>query len=531
MTRSKIHDVLIIGSGAAGLGAALALPKDFDVAVVSKGRLAQGATNWAQGGIASVLADDDSFDLHEADTVTAGAGLCHRDTVRFVVERAPGVIAQLEAYGIALTKEEADGALHYHLAREGGHSRRRVVHAADATGRAVQTCLQQELARRTNITIYENRLAVDLILSADSAGKPNASRCVGVWMLDRNGGELAPLLGRTTILATGGASKVFLHATNPENATGDGIAMAWRSGCRVANMEFTQFHPTCLHHPGAKTFLITEAMRGEGARLVLPDGTRFMPSYHPLAELAPRDVVSRAIHHEMSNQGIECVYLDIRHKPAEFIREHFPTIYAHCLTLGIDIAKDRIPVVPAAHYTCGGIVTDHAARTDIDGLYAAGECAFTGLHGANRMASNSLLECLVFGQAAAQDIASGLDRGRDGSIQAPPLVGQDTAEGSLILEWTDTVRRLMWRYAGIVRTVDGLNQAARELAPLAEAVERAAATARLTPELIELRNLTVIADLIIRSALSRRESRGLHYILDYPEPDGAKKPQDTILAP
>jgi L-aspartate oxidase len=350
-------------------------------------------------------------------------------------------------------------------------------------------------------------------------------------MLAPNGGELTPLLGHTTILATGGASKVYLHATNPESATGDGIAIAWRAGCRVANMEFTQFHPTCLHHPGAKTFLITEAMRGEGARLVLPDGTRFMPSYHPLAELAPRDVVSRAIHHEMSAQGIDCVYLDIRHKPAEFIREHFPTIHAHCLTLGIDITKDRIPVVPAAHYTCGGIVTDHAARTDIAGLYAVGECAFTGLHGANRMASNSLLECLVFGQAAAQDIATRIDRGHDGGMRTPPPSGQDTAEKSLILEWTDTVRRLMWRFAGIVRTVDGLDQAARELASLGEAVEGAAATARLTPELIELRNLTVIADLIIRSALSRRESRGLHYILDHPEPNGATTPHDTVLAP
>lgn len=532
MSQSKIHDVLIIGSGAAGLGAALALPKNLDVAVVSKGHLAQGATNWAQGGIASVLADDDSFDLHEKDTIIAGAGLCHRDTVRFVVERAPAVIAQLESYGIELTKEEADGALRYHLAREGGHSRRRVVHAADATGRAVQACLEQELARRANITVYENRLAVDLILSGDSATAPNATRCAGVWILDPSSGELAPVLARITILATGGASKVYLHATNPESATGDGIAMGWRAGCRIANMEFTQFHPTCLHHPGTTPFLITEAMRGEGAQLVLPDGNRFMTSYHPLAELAPRDVVSRAIHNEMSAQGIDCVYLDIRHKPADFIRAHFPTIYAHCLTLGIDITTDRIPVVPAAHYTCGGIVTDHAARTDIDALYAVGECAFTGLHGANRMASNSLLECLVFGQAAAQDIAARLDGNRDEGIQAPLLAGEDAAaERALILEWTDMVRHLMWRFAGIVRTADGLQQAARELAPLAEAVEQAAATTRLTPELIELRNLTVIAGLIIRSALSRRESRGLHYILDYPESDSTAPAKDTILAP
>jgi L-aspartate oxidase len=297
-------------------------------------------------------------------------------------------------------------------------------------------------------------------------------------------------------------------------------------------MEFTQFHPTCLHHPGSKTFLITEAMRGEGARLVLPDGTRFMTSYHPLAELAPRDVVSRAIHHEMSAQDVECVYLDIRHKPAEFIRAHFPTIHAHLLTLGLDITKDRIPVVPAAHYTCGGIVTDHAARSDIDGLYAVGECAFTGLHGANRMASNSLLECLVFGQAAADDIAARLDRARDGAIApAPPVGDGSVADNMLILEWTDTVRRLMWRFAGIVRSTEGLEQAARELAPLAEAVEQAAATTRPTPELVQLRNLAVIAGLVIRSALARRESRGLHYVLDYPAPDDAAPPRDTILTP
>jgi L-aspartate oxidase len=524
MTHSKIHDVLIIGSGAAGLGAALALPADYDVAIVSKGRLSQGATNRAQGGIATVLADDDSFDLHEEDTIVAGAGLCHRDTVRFVVERAPAVIEELERYGIQLTKEEVDGAQQYHLGREGGHSRRRIVHAADATGRAVQTCLQDELARRNNIAVYENRIAVDLITN----GAGGEQRCIGVQTVGIDGAEPSPLFGRVVILATGGASKVYLHATNPEGATGDGIAMAWRAGCRVANMEFTQFHPTCLHHPGSTPFLITEAMRGEGARLVLPDGTRFMPSYHPLAELAPRDVVSRAIHHEMTVHGLDCVYLDIRHKPAEFVREHFPTIYAHCLTLGIDITRDRIPVVPAAHYTCGGIVTDLAAHTDIAGLYAIGECAFTGLHGANRMASNSLLECLVFAHAAAEHIVARLDRTKRFDLPASEQgsVGAFT-EPALIQEWANTIRRLMWRYAGIVRTIEGLDQARRELEPLADAVERAMATSRPVPGLIELRNLACVADLIIRSALSRHESRGLHYILDYPEP--AATPVDTVL--
>jgi L-aspartate oxidase len=525
MTDSKIHDVLIIGSGAAGLGTALALPAGYDVAVVSKGRLSQGATNWAQGGIASVLADDDSFDLHEEDTIVAGAGLCHRDTVRFVVERAPAVIEQLERYGIALTKEEVDGAQQYHLGREGGHSRRRIVHAADATGRAVQTCLQEELARRSNIAVYENRVAIDLILSEGSE-----RRCIGVRTLDAAGSEPSALFGRVVVLATGGASKVYLHATNPEGATGDGIAMAWRAGCRVANMEFTQFHPTCLHHPGSTPFLITEAMRGESARLVLPDGTRFMGSYHPLAELAPRDVVARAIHHEMTVHGLDCVYLDIRHKPAAFVIEHFPTIHAHCLTLGIDITRDLIPVVPAAHYTCGGIMTDLAARTDITGLYAVGECAFTGLHGANRMASNSLLECLVFAQAAVDDIQARLDRKADVVMPAAGSPGVNAvAQPALIQEWALTVRRIMWRYAGIVRTMEGLNQARREIVALDEAVRRAVAASRLTPDLVELRNLVDIAMLVTRSALSRHESRGLHYILDYPQP--IEPTSDTVLTP
>lgn len=526
MTDPKIHDVLIIGSGAAGLGTALALPADYDVAVVSKGRLSQGATNWAQGGIASVLADDDSFDLHEEDTMVAGAGLCHRDTVRFVVERAPAVIEQLERYGIELTKEEVDGAPQYHLGREGGHSRRRIVHAADATGRAVQTCLQEELARRRNIAIHENRVAVDLI----TTGEGSARRCIGVRTLDAVGGEQSSLYGRVVALATGGASKVYLHATNPEGATGDGIAMAWRAGCRVANMEFTQFHPTCLHHPGATPFLITEAMRGEGAHLVLPDGTRFMSSYHPLADLAPRDVVSRAIHHEMTVHGLDCVYLDIRHKPAAFVIAHFPTIHAHCLTLGIDITRDLIPVVPAAHYTCGGIMTDLAARTDIAGLYAVGECAFTGLHGANRMASNSLLECLVFAQAAVDDIRGRLDGASTVPEPATPVPGvHAVAQPGLIQDWAATVRRTMWRYAGIVRTMDGLEQARHDIAALDEAVQRAVAASRLTPDLVELRNLVCLADLIIRSALSRHESRGLHYILDYPQ--AVEPAEDTVLTP
>jgi len=526
------YDVLIIGSGAGGLGAALALPSHLSVAVVSKGCLAQGATNWAQGGIASVLGADDSFDLHIEDTLVAGAGLCHADAVRFVVERAPAVIERLGRYGIQLT--EGDGTLpggwHYHLTREGGHSRRRIVHAADSTGRAVQLCLQQELARRDNIVAIENSLAIDLIVDRHAVGGP---RCVGAWLLDSTTGRAAPVLARSVILATGGASSVYLHATNPDGATGDGIAMAWRVGCRVANMEFVQFHPTCLYRPGDKPFLITEAMRGEGAQLKTPDtGERFMVDRHPLAELAPRDIVARAIHHEMASRGLTHVDLDISHQPAAFIEEHFPTIAAHCRSIGIDIARRPIPVVPAAHYTCGGIVTDLDARSDLAGLYAVGECAFSGLHGANRMASNSLLECLVFADAAAADIARRFDPAfvpLVPAFDAPP--GGNAAPPPIedVADWIGAIRCLMWDAAGIVRSVEGMTAAQLVLAPFAQNARVAMLASRPRADVIEAGNLAAIAEMVLRSALLRRESRGGHYVVDYPALDSSRPPADTVI--
>ncbi|HEY4135176.1 MAG TPA: L-aspartate oxidase [Alphaproteobacteria bacterium] len=531
------YDVLIIGSGAGGLGAALALPSHLSVAVVSKGRLAQGATNWAQGGIATVLGADDSFDLHVEDTLAAGAGLCHPDAVRFVVERAPAVIDRLASYGIELTEDETTlpNGLHYHLTREGGHSRRRIVHAADATGRAVQLCLQEELARRGNVATLENTVALDLIVDRHAPGGP---RCVGAWLLDRDSGRVVPALARTVVLASGGASSVYLHATNPEGATGDGIAMAWRAGCRVANMEFVQFHPTCLYHPGGKPFLITEAMRGEGGQLRLrgatrANDTRFMVGQHPLAELAPRDIVARAIHHEMAAHGLTHVDLDISHKPATFIEEHFPTIAAHCRAIGLDIAREPIPVVPAAHYTCGGIVTDLAARSDLAGLYAVGECAFSGLHGANRMASNSLLECLVFADAAAQDIVARFDAAFVPLVpvgEAPPGGNAAPPSAETIAAWTETIRRVMWDEAGIVRSVEGMQAAQRELAPVAQAARVAALASRPQPALIEAGNLAAIAEMVLRSALLRRESRGGHYVVDFPALDATRPPTDTVIS-
>ena len=527
------YDVLIIGSGAGGLGAALALPPHLSVAVVSKGKLAEGATHWAQGGIASVLAADDSFDLHVEDTLVAGAGLCHADAVRFVVESAPAVIERLAEYGIVLTEDAAalPNGRHYHLTREGGHSRRRIVHAADATGRAVQLCLQDELARRNNIAVLEDSLAIDLIVDRRAAGGP---RCVGAWILDAGSDRAAPVLARSVILATGGASKVYLHATNPERATGDGIAMAWRAGCRVANMEFVQFHPTCLYRPGDKPFLITEAMRGEGGQLKVP-GTdeRFMLGRHPLAELAPRDIVARAIHEVMRERGLTHVDLDISHKPADFVAEHFPTIADHCRTLGLDIAREPIPVVPAAHYTCGGIVTDLDARSDLAGLYAVGECAFSGLHGANRMASNSLLECLVFAAAAAADIA----RRDDPSfvplvpaLDAPPGGNAAPPDAAEVAAWTGEIRRLMWDAAGIVRSVEGMTAAQLALAPLAQQARRAMLASRPRADVIEAANLAAIAEMILRSALLRHESRGGHYVVDYPALDTTQPPADTVIS-
>ena len=534
MTESKFdYDILVLGSGAAGLGLALDAPRDARIAVLSKGRLDQGATNWAQGGIAAVLGDDDSFDRHIEDTLEAGAGLCDPETVRFVVERGPGVIRWLVDMGIDLSWAPGAEAKRWppDLTLEGGHSRRRIVHAQDATGRAVQACLERALREHENVDVFEGHIAIDLIVRPDAAtGRP---RCVGAYVLDLEGGHVRTFRARAVILAAGGASRVYLYSSNPSGASGDGIAMAWRAGCRVANMEFTQFHPTCLYHPAAGSFLISEAVRGEGGLLKLPDGTRFMDRFHALGELAPRDIVARAIDHEMKRLGIDNVFLDISHKPADFVTTHFPTLYAHCLDFGIDMTREPVPVVPAAHYTCGGVMVDLRARTDVLGLYAAGECTFTGLHGANRLASNSILECLVFARAAAVDL-------RDNLAAAPPppripdwdesWVRNSDEEVVVAHNW-DEIRRFMWDYVGIVRSDKRLARAKRRIDLLLSEIDEYYAKFRVTPDLVELRNLAVVAELIIRSAQLRRESRGLHYTIDCPLSDTAHPPADTILEP
>lgn len=520
------HDVLILGSGAAGLTVALKLPTDTDVAVISKGELNSASTWYAQGGVAAVLDKADSLEAHIHDTHVAGAGLCHDDAVRKTVTEGPDAIRWLIELGVDFTRLDQGeaGEFGFHLTREGGHSHRRIIHAADATGKAISSTLIEEVKRRRNVTLYENRVAVDLILDAER-------RCIGAYVHDMQSGRTDVILARCTVLATGGASKVYLYTSNPDIATGDGIAMAWRAGCRVANMEFMQFHPTVLFHPRAKSFLITEAVRGEGGRLLLPDGTRFMHRFDERAELAPRDIVARAIDHEMKRLGADCLYLDISHKPADFIIAHFPTVYAKCLQLGIDITRDPIPVVPAAHYTCGGVMTDLNGCTDIPNVYAVGETAFTGLHGANRMASNSLLECFVFGAAAAEHIA-----GRLRDIPLPETAREwdesqvtEADEDIVISHNWDELRRFMWDYVGIVRTVKRLQRAWHRVDLLKREIAEYYSNYRISSDLLELRNLVVIAELIIRSALARKESRGLHYIADYPE--RLPEVRDTILDP
>lgn len=522
-------DVLVLGSGAAGLAFALDLPAFLAVTVLSKGRLDQGATNRAQGGIAAVLGEDDSVEAHVRDTLDAGAGLCDERVVRFVVERGPEAVRWLIGLGIELTWDPESAVKRPHLTREGGHSRRRVAHTEDATGRAVQACLENEATRRSNVRLIENRLAIDLIVREDRDGLP---RCVGVYALNGDTGRVETLPARTIMMATGGASGVYRHCTNPAAGVGDGIAMAWRAGCRVANMEFTQFHPTSLFLRDGEPFLISEAVRGEGGFLRLPGGERFMDRFDARAELAPRDIVARAIDHEMKRLGIAYVHLDISHRPAAFVREHFPMLYRRCLEAGFDMTAGPIPVVPAAHYTCGGIVADLAARTDLAGLYAAGECAATGLHGANRLASNSLLECIVFARAAAADVADALP-----ALPPPPLPPwdesqvRDSDEEVVLSHNRDEIRRFMSDYVGIVRTAKRLQRALNRVELLKREVEEYYARFRVTPALIELRDMVVTAELIVRSALARKESRGLHHILDYPRSDDTRPPADTILAP
>ena len=521
--------VLVLGSGAAGLTAALQLAQTKRVVVLAKGGLADGATSWAQGGIAAVLEPGDTFESHINDTMVAGAGLNNRETVEFVVENAPQAIRNLAALGVPFNPGADES---WHLTREGGHSHRRIVHVDDATGWAVQQALQQAAAAHPNITLVPDRVAIDLITGRHQERFSTSGRVHGVYALNRTTGKVETFAVHATILATGGAGRTYLYSTAPRGATGDGIAMAWRAGCRVSNMEFMQFHPTCLYNLQVKNFLITEAVRGEGGKLILPTtGERFMPRFDEREELAPRDIVARAIDHEIKRLGLDHVHLDISHKPPEFVREHFPNIYEKLMGLGIDITKEPIPVVPAQHYTCGGVLIDLDGRTDAAGLYAAGEVTQSGLHGANRLASNSLLECLVFGDACARHIESHWDR-----LPPPPAIRPwdesrvtDSDEEVVIQQSWREIRNFMWNFVGIVRTTKRLERAKHRIDLLRQEVEDYYSAFRVTPDLIELRNLVEVADLIVRSALSRRESRGLHYTLDYP--DLLPVPRDTVLVP
>ncbi|WP_121117361.1 L-aspartate oxidase [Croceibacterium ferulae] len=527
------HDVLIIGSGAAGLTAALSLANHCRVTVLAKGPLTSGSTAWAQGGIAAVLDAGDTFENHVRDTMVAGAGLNRRETVEFVIAQAPQAIERLRELGVPFNRESNDLAGALHLTREGGHSHRRIVHVADATGWAVQAALLKAAEDHPNITLLPDRTCIDLITGRHEARYSGSGRVWGVYALDAASGAVEAHVARATILASGGAGRVYQFSTAPRGATGDGIAMAWRAGARVSNMEMMQFHPTCLYHLDVKNFLITEAVRGEGGRLINPrTGKRFMEFYDPdRMELAPRDVVARAIDAEIKRFGLDYVHLDISHMPAEFVREHFPNIHEKLAGLGIDMTVQPIPVVPAQHYTCGGVLVDLAGRTDLPGLYAAGECTESGLHGANRLASNSLLECFVFGEAAAEDIIT-----RWHSFEAPPSIRPwdesrvtDSDEEVIIKQnWTE-IRRFMWNYVGIVRTTKRLERAAHRIKLLTEEVEDYYGHFRVTTDLIELRNLLQCADLIVRSALRRHESRGLHYTLDYPQTDA--EAIDTVLVP
>ncbi len=556
MPHSQNYDVLIIGSGGAGLSLALKLADhSMRIAVLSKFALTTSSTYYAQGGISAVFGADDSIESHIEDTLNAGAGLCDPEIVRLTVTHGKSSIDWLRKQGVVFTEEQtASGQVQLHLNQEGGHSHRRIVHTADATGKAVSLSLIDRTKEHANIELYEHHNVVELITSsrdADAVPVPDwpfdlaqdrpavvtpslaIKRILGAYVLDSKSQQVKTLSARVVVLATGGACKAYLYSTNPQSSTGDGIALAWRAGCRVSNMEFMQFHPTCLYHPHAHSFLISEAVRGEGGKLILPDGSPFMQNFDPREELAPRDIVARAIDHEMKKRGIDCVYLDISHKPEAFIREHFPTIYQQCLEFDIDITKQPIPVVPAAHYTCGGVLTDSYARTDIANLYAIGEVACTGLHGANRMASNSLLECLVFAERASEDILQKLS-----GILPPPEIADwdeskvgDSDEEVVVSHNWEELRRFMWDYVGIVRTDKRLSRAMSRVELLKKEIAEYYSNFRVTSDLLELRNLVIVAELIIRCAQQRKESRGLHYTLDYPEADNSKPAQNTILTP
>jgi L-aspartate oxidase len=532
-------DILIIGSGAAGLTLALRSADFARVTVLSKGSLQEGATFYAQGGIAAVLDDSDSIESHVEDTLTAGVGLCHRPVVEHMVSHSAEAVGWLVAQGVPFTskqgsagssaKPDAATLSSLHLTQEGGHSHRRIIHATDATGKAVFETLRGQAEKHPNIELLEGCTAVDLVTQPAQDGSGRV--CVGVYVLNQESRKVEAIRARFVALATGGASKAYLYTTNPDGASGDGIAMAWRAGCRVANMEFNQFHPTCLYHPHAKSFLITEALRGEGAYLELPDGERFMERFDNRKELAPRDIVARAIDHEMKRLGCDCVFLNISHKPADFIRNHFPTIYERCLHFGIDITRERIPVVPAAHYTCGGVMVNERGETDIQNLYAIGETSFSGLHGANRMASNSLLECFVVAFGAAESI-----RGKQQQTSLVEAIAEwdesrvtDSDDEVLVSHDWDEIRRFMWDFVGIVRSSRRLQRAQRRIQLIREEVRDYYIKHKVTNDNLELRNLALVSELIIRCALERKESRGLHFTLDYPEQ--AVEARDTILTP
>ncbi|EHH9629544.1 L-aspartate oxidase [Escherichia coli] len=512
-------DVLIIGSGAAGLSLALRLADQHQVIVLSKGPVTEGSTFYAQGGIAAVFDETDSIDSHVEDTLIAGAGICDRHAVEFVASNARSCVQWLIDQGVLFdTHVQPNGEESYHLTREGGHSHRRILHAADATGREVQSTLVSKAQNHPNIRVQERSNAVDLIVS-DKIGLPGTRRVVGAWVWNRNKETVETCHAKAVVLATGGASKVYQYTTNPDISSGDGIAMAWRAGCRVANLEFNQFHPTALYHPQARNFLLTEALRGEGAYLKRPDGTRFMPDFDERGELAPRDIVARAIDHEMKRLGADCMFLDISHKPADFIRQHFPMIYEKLLGLGIDLTQEPVPIVPAAHYTCGGVMVDDHGRTDVEGLYAIGEVSYTGLHGANRMASNSLLECLVYGWSAAEDITRRMPDAH-GVSTLPPWDEsrvENPDERVVIQHNWHELRLFMWDYVGIVRTTKRLERALRRITMLQQEIDEYYAHFRVSNNLLELRNLVQVAELIVRCAMMRKESRGLHFTLDYPE--------------
>ncbi|TSH78048.1 L-aspartate oxidase [Acinetobacter sp. RF15A] len=509
-------DVIIVGSGGAGLSLALSLPEHFNIAVLAKSSLTDASTFYAQGGVAAVLDETDSIQQHIDDTMIAGVHLCEMDAVKHTVEGGKPSVDFLLKHGVQFTLDEQE---QLHLTREGGHSQRRIIHAADATGRAISTTLVQRAQEKDNITIFENYIAIDLICSQKLGLADQANRALGLYALDEKTEKVHTFLAPFTALACGGAMKAYLYTSNPDIATGDGIAMAYRAGCRVANMEFNQFHPTCLYHPQARSLLITEAMRGEGAYLRLPDGERFMLRFDERAELAPRDIVARAIDYEIKRLGIRHVWLDITHKDADFVKTHFPTLYTRLLELGIDITQDMIPVVPAAHYTCGGVVVDENSQTDIQGLYAIGETSYTGLHGANRMASNSLLECFVYGISAARHIETHFE----GSYQSPSVPAWDDSqvtnpdEDVVILQNWDELRQTMWNYVGIVRTTKRLQRALHRIEMLKKEIAEYYQDYQVSKNLIELRNLVLVSEMIVRCAIERKESRGLHFTLDYPQ--------------